>query len=101
MPHSEPPLLYISFFGFLNKKKKIYTLRHSERIYSADLLLHNYRTYGPTKAHSVLPCCCGCVTDRGMYCVCLCVSVCVSVTAAQSLPSSLSLHPATSPPGLA
>lgn len=98
MPHSKPPLFYISSLDSLIIGKKS-TLRHSEQIYSADLLLHNYRTYGPTKAHSVLPCCCGCVTDRGIYCVSACV--CVYVTAAQSLPSSLSLRPATSPPGLA
>lgn len=86
-------------FAFIKLQKK--NFRHSGQISTQLILHHNYRMYCPTKAHSVLPCCCGCVTDRGMYC--LCVHVCVRCgSAAQSLPGSFPpFFPANSPPLLA
>lgn len=75
-------------FGFLFPRN----LCRSEQTSIQLIVPHNYRMYCPTKAHSVLPCCCRCVTDRGMYCLCVYV-VCL-------LPGPGS-PPVNSPPVLA
>lgn len=70
MPRSKPPLFYIYLLGFLKKKEK-FNLRHFRQIYLADLAQHLWGVIVPQKHTLFWPPCCRCVTDRGMYCVCM------------------------------